>query len=135
VRGGVVRRGVGPSDSVGEPVISLSRLRLIDGVPLLAEEIWLQTSRFEAVLRIDTADFGDLLYPLYEERCGQVVVAADETLTVEPASSMQARLLGLDAGASMVVIERLAFDLERQPIEWRRSRGPATKFRYRVEIR
>jgi GntR family transcriptional regulator len=120
---------------VGEPVISLSRLRLIDGVPLLAEEIWLQTSRFEPVLRIDTADFGDLLYPLYEERCGQVVVAADETLTVEPASSMQARLLGLDAGAPMVVIERLAFDLERQPIEWRRSRGPATKFRYRVEIR
>lgn len=27
---------------VGEPVISLSRLRLIDDVPLLAEEIWLQ---------------------------------------------------------------------------------------------
>src|SRR6266496_3368363 len=57
---------------VGEPVINLSRLRLIDDVPLLAEEIWLQKSRFEAVLEVETADFGDLLYPLYEERCGQV---------------------------------------------------------------
>ena len=119
----------------GEPVISLSRLRLIDGVPLLAEEIWLQKSRFEAVLALAPADFGDLLYPLYEARCGQVVVSADENLSVELATAMQARLLRLEAGAPLIVIERLAFDLERHPIEWRRSRGPATQFRYHVEIR
>ncbi|MBV8697649.1 GntR family transcriptional regulator [Bradyrhizobium sp.] len=119
----------------GEPVISLSRLRLIEDQPLLSEEIWLQKSRFEAVLAIDTADFGDLLYPLYEERCGQVVVSADEILSVESATDMQARLLRLKKGAPLIVIERLAFDLERRPIEWRRSRGPATRFRYHVEIR
>ena len=120
---------------VGEPVISLSRLRLIDGVPLLAEEIWLQKSRFEPVLGLRSEDFGDLLYPLYEERCGQVVVSADENLSVELATAMQARLLRLEEGAPLIVIERLAFDLEGHPIEWRRSRGPATRFRYHVEIR
>jgi GntR family transcriptional regulator len=119
----------------GEAVISLSRLRLIDGEPLLAEEIWLQKSRFEAVLEIAPEDFGDLLYPLYEERCGQIVVSADENLSVETATDMQARLLRLEQGAPLIVIERLAFDLERHPIEWRRSRGPATRFRYHVEIR
>jgi GntR family transcriptional regulator len=119
----------------GEPVISLSRLRLMDGEPLLAEEIWLQKSRFEAVLALAPEDFGDLLYPLYEERCGQIVVSADENLSVETATAMQARLLRLEAGAPLIVIERLAFDLERHPIEWRRSRGPATRFRYHVEIR
>jgi GntR family transcriptional regulator len=120
---------------VGEPVINLSRLRLIDRAPVLAEEIWLQQSRFEAVLSLDGADFGDLLYPLYEQHCGQAVVAADETLTVELAKPMQARLLHLEPGAPLIVIERLAFDLERRPIEWRRSRGPADKFRYHAEIR
>ena len=120
---------------VGEPVISLSRLRLIDGEPLLAEEIWLQKSRFEPVLAMQSQDFGDLLYPLYEERCGQVVISADENLSVELATAMQARLLRLEEGAPLIVIERLAFDLERHPIEWRRSRGPATRFRYHVEIR
>ena len=119
----------------GEPVIGLSRLRLIDGEPLLAEEIWLQKSRFEAVLALQPCDFGDLLYPLYEERCGQIVVSADENLSVEQATAMQARLLRLEEGAPLIVIERLAFDLERHPIEWRRSRGPATRFRYHVEIR
>jgi GntR family transcriptional regulator len=116
-------------------VISLSRLRLIDDVPLLAEEIWLQQSRFAEILEIDTAEFGDLLYPLYEERCGEVVVSAEEILTVETANEMQARLLRLEAHAPLIVIERLALDLERRPIEWRRSRGPADRFRYHAEIR
>jgi GntR family transcriptional regulator len=120
---------------VGEPVISLSRLRLIDDVPLLAEEIWLQQSRFAPILEIDIAEFGDLLYPLYDERCGEVVVSAEEILTVESANEMQARLLRLEAHAPLIVIERLALDLERRPIEWRRSRGPADRFRYHAEIR
>lgn len=119
----------------GDPVISLSRLRLIGGIPLLAEEIWLERSRFEALLTIDTSEFGDLLYPLYEERCEQVVVSAEETLTVEIAPPLHARLLGLEPGSPLVVIERVALDLERRPIEWRRSRGPADRFRYHVDIR
>ena len=119
----------------GDPVISISRLRLIDGVPLLAEEIWLEKTRFTAILDMDTATFGDLLYPLYEERCGQIVASADEVLTVESASRMQAHLLDRAPGAPLIVIERTAFDPERRPIEWRRSRGPADRFRYHAEIR
>lgn len=119
----------------GEPLIHISRLRLIDGVPLLAEEIWLEQARFAALLDSDPSAFGDLLYPLYEELCGQIVASADEILTVEAASRMQARLLERPDGAPLIVIERTAFDLERRPIEWRRSRGPADRFRYHAEIR
>ncbi len=119
----------------GEAVINVSRLRRIDGVPLLAEEIWLEKARFAALLDIDPATFGDLLYPLYEEHCGQMVASVDEVLTVEAASRMQARLLGRTPGAPLIVIERTAFDPERRPIEWRRSRGPADRFRYHAEIR
>ncbi len=119
----------------GDDVINISRLRLIDGEPLLAEDIWLEAARFRAILDLDTAVFGDLLYPLYEERSGQIVATADEVLTVEAASRMQARLLGRPAGAPLIVIDRTAFDPERRPIEWRRSRGPADRFRYHAEIR
>ena len=119
----------------GEAVINISRLRLVDGEPLLAEEIWLEASRFAAILDIDTDAFGDLLYPLYEERCGQIVASADEVLTVAAASRMQARLLDRPPGAPLIVIDRTAFDPERRPIEWRRSRGPADRFRYHAEIK
>ena len=119
----------------GDDVINISRLRLVNGEPLLAEEIWLEAARFSAILELDTAVFGDLLYPLYEERSGQIVASADEVLTVEAASRMQARLLDRQLGAPLIVVERIAFDPERRPIEWRRSRGPADRFRYHAEIR
>lgn len=119
----------------GEAAIALSRLRLVDGAPLVAESIWLPKRRFAALLDIAPDDFGDLLYPLYEARCGQIVSAAQETLRVEIADCAQARRLARAPGEPLIVIERIAFDARRHPLEWRRSHGPADKFRYRVEIR
>lgn len=119
----------------GAEVIHLSRLRLLDQKPLLAESIWLPRDKFAALLDIDTSEFGDLLYPLYEERCGQVIGSAEETLTAETVSDLHARLLQLPPGSPVIVVERLALGYDRQPLEWRRSRGPADKFRYHVEIR
>lgn len=116
-------------------VIHLSRLRMLDGKPLLAEAIWLPKDKFAALLDLDTAQFGDLLYPLYEERCGQVVASAEEDLTAEPVDEVHARLLQLPIGAPVIVVERTALGYDRQPLEWRRSRGPADQFRYHVEIR
>ena len=119
----------------GEEVLFLTRLRLIGGVPLLTEDIWLPLALFTSLVELPKDEFGDLLYPLYEDRCGQVVVTAEETLTIEAAQPLIAQLLQREAGSPLIVIERTAFDLERRPIEWRRSRGPADLFRYRVEIR
>jgi len=119
----------------GAEVIHLSRLRVLDGTPLLAESIWLPKDKFENLLAIDTSEFGDLLYPLYEERCGQVIASAEEDLTAEAVDDVHARLLQLPRGAPVIVVERLALGYDRQPLEWRRSRGPADKFRYHVEIR
>jgi GntR family transcriptional regulator len=116
-------------------VIHLTRLRLLDGKPLLAESIWLPKEKFAALLDIDTDDFGDLLYPLYEERCGQVIASAEEDLTAEAVDAEHAALLQLQPGAPVIVVERVALGYDRQPLEWRRSRGSAAQFRYHVEIR
>ena len=116
-------------------VIHLLRLRVLDSKPLLAESIWLPEEKFAALLDIDTSEFGDLLYPLYEERCGQSVASAEEDLTAEAVSDVYARLLQLRPGAPVVVVERIAFGCDHQPLEWRRSRGPADQFHYHVEIR
>jgi GntR family transcriptional regulator len=84
---------------------------------------------------LDTRQFGDLLYPLYEQCCGQVIASAQETLTAEAAGQATAKLLGIKAGAPVIVVERLALSFDRQPLEWRQSRGAADHFRYQVEIR
>ncbi|PRX33063.1 GntR family transcriptional regulator [Paraburkholderia sp. BL18I3N2] len=116
-------------------VIQMTRLRLIDGVPMLAEEIWLPYVRFAAFAQMDLNEVGDLLYPVYEAQCNQVVASATETLTVEAVGPLHARLLRIEPGTPAVVIERLAYGYDRQPLEWRRSRGPASEFIYQAEIR
>ncbi|OCR23960.1 GntR family transcriptional regulator [Pseudomonas syringae] len=117
------------------PVIRLVRLRLLDAQPVLAEEIWLPRVLFQALLDTDLQLHGPLLYPIYETLCGQVVAYAEETLTAEAASDVHARLLHIPQNSPVVVIERLARNYAGQPLEWRRSRGHASHFRYSVEIR
>lgn len=116
-------------------VIRIVRTRLLEVQPLLAEEIWLPRTRFQALLDIDLAQQGPLLYPIYESVCGQVVASAEETLTAEAVNDVYARLLQVPVHSPVVVIERLARDYAGQPLEWRRSRGHAEHFRYRVDIR
>ncbi|WP_426118094.1 GntR family transcriptional regulator [Pseudomonas sp. DSP3-2-2] len=117
------------------PVIRLVRLRLLDAQPVLAEEIWLPRVLFQALLDTDLQLHGPLLYPIYETLCGQVVAYAEETLTAESVSDVHARLLHIPENSPVVVIERLARNYAGQPLEWRRSRGHASHFRYSVEIR
>lgn len=121
--------------AAGAPAIRFSRLRLIEERPLVLEDIWLPHDRFKALLAIDPREFGDLLYPLYERYCGVLVASAQETLRAEAVSAKNARLLDLAAGAPVMVIDRVALSADRQPLEWRQSRGPASQFRYQVEIR
>lgn len=116
-------------------VLHLSRLRLIDHRPVLAEEIWLPALRFAALMTLAPDAFGDLLYPLYERHCRAIVASARESLSVAAAETAVARTLAIEPGAPVVVIERLALGYDDQPLEWRRSIGPADQFRYQIEIR
>ncbi|MXS18417.1 GntR family transcriptional regulator [Pseudomonas oryzihabitans] len=121
-----------PADAL---VIRIVRVRLLDVKPVLAEEIWLPRQRFQALLEIDLSREGPLLYPIYEEVCGQVVASAEETLTAESVNDVHARLLQVPVNSPVIVIERLARDYAGSPLEWRRSRGHAEHFRYSVDIR
>jgi GntR family transcriptional regulator len=116
-------------------VLHLSRLRLIDHRPVLAEEIWLPAARFAPLMDLAVEAFGDLLYPLYEQHCRAIVASARETLSVAAVESEAAGLLGIAPGTPVVAIERLALGYDDRPLEWRRSLGPADQFRYQIEIR
>ena len=115
--------------------IRLSRLRLFGGAPFLLEDIWLPQTRFARVLTTDEAEIGPLLYPAYERLCGEIVARAEETLMVGSADAADARLLGIEPGAPIVKIDRLAFGFDGKPLEWRRTHGVAARFRYQVDIR
>ena len=114
--------------------IRVDRLRLMDSQVVLVEEIWLSKWRFSALLDIELTAFGNLLYPFYEQQCGVAIASAQETLTVMSGNEEKSKALGIEVGKPIVVIERLAFGYDRQPLEWRRSCGAADRFRYQVDI-
>lgn len=142
--GRILRREVEPAPShvvrklsmaEGSLAISMSRLRLIDDMPVLAEEIWLPREPFLPFLDIPVHEVGPLLYPVYDNVCGQLVARAEEALTAEAANPEMARLLRIEEGAPIITIERVARGYDDTPIEWRRSRGRADQFHYRIDIR
>jgi GntR family transcriptional regulator len=120
---------------VGDAVLHLHRTRHWAEQPFLVEDIWLPLPRFAALVELPLDSFGDLLYPLYEAECGSVVAAASEDLSVGAATPAEARLLSSSVGEPVMVVERRARLHNGQVIEFRRSRGLASGFRYRVEIR
>lgn len=118
----------------GEHCLYLERLRLIEGRPMFHERIWLPASRFSALQSIAPGDFPPLLYPFYEQQCGQRIASAQETLTVASADETLAATLGVALGSPVVVIARTALGYDRTPLEYRMSRAAAENFRYQVEI-
>ncbi|MBI5112015.1 MAG: GntR family transcriptional regulator [Rhodovulum sp.] len=116
-------------------VLWLRRLRLVDDEPLVVDEIALPLPRFAAVAALPAAAFAELLYPLYERIAGVTIARAVDRIAFGRASVAVAKTLGVPAGDPVVVIDRIAYGLDGEPLEWRRSRGPADRFSYETEIR
>lgn len=115
-------------------VIRLLRLRSLSNVPVLFEEIWLDAARFSPIVTMKETE-PRLMYPLYESLCGEVVARVEETITIGTAGETDTAHLGLAKGSSVMIIDRMALGYDGRPIEWRRSRGSASDFRYNVVVR
>jgi GntR family transcriptional regulator len=118
----------------GDPVLRLHRLRSLGGQPCLLEEIWLPLPMFGPLLESPLADWGDLLYPMFAERCGVAVTRATDEIGFAALSAAQARHLRLSAGHPGVTVTRQAYDLTGRCVELRITRADAFAFHYTVTI-
>ncbi|MFN8760403.1 MAG: GntR family transcriptional regulator [Tagaea sp.] len=119
----------------GDELLELFRVRLIDGEPILSEEIALDARRFAPLAALPADAFGDLLYPTYERVCGAAVARASEIIRFDRAATRVAKALGVARDAPVAAIERTAFAIDGAPLEFRRSYGPAERFAYALELK
>lgn len=119
----------------GKDAIYLDRRRYQDGDLLVTEDIWLPLDRFGALLEMPLGEIGPLLYRTYEERCGQVIARAQESLKIVPADPAIAGILEKPPETMVIMIERTSFGFADDVLEWRRSHAAADHFEYRIEIR
>ena len=120
--------------SAGSSALRLRRLRSLGGVPRLLEQIWLPLPLFAALQGGDPADWGDLLYPAYAERCGVHVHRATDEIGFTALNAADARALHLPAAHPCAVVQRRAHDITGRCVEWLLTRGDAHAFHYTVSI-
>mgnify|MGYP003634249571 CR=1 FL=1 len=116
-----------------DQVFRIERIRSLSGQPILIETITLPADRYP--------DFDHLtiipnnLYRLYSERWGITIASAEERLKAISASSRDAVKLGCHAGEPLLLISRVARDLENRPVELRWSRCITREIHYAVNLR
>lgn len=118
----------------GAQVLQLERLRSLSDEPCLLETIVLPLPLFGKLADSDTHTWGDLLYPMFQERCGVVIQKTHDSLSFSQLNATQAKRLKLSASHPCVLVERQAFDMAGQCVELRATRGDAFSFKYTTQL-
>ncbi|MBU2670274.1 GntR family transcriptional regulator [Actinoplanes bogorensis] len=107
------------------PVLQIDRLRGMDGTPVCYDVVILPA------LALQDSDLTDKsLYDELRERCGIEVHRSAYTLVAESADTELARLLGITAGAPVLVGDEVAYTADGTPvlIGHNKYRGDAYRF-------
>ncbi len=118
--------------SPGTEVIEIERTRAVDDKPIILETIIVARDRFPG---LEGGDIPNALYALYQSEYGVNVTAANEELRAQAASTDEAAQLGIAEGTPLLAIDRLAYDLDGKPVEWRRSLCDTRELVYAVTLR
>ena len=118
----------------GAQVLHLERLRSLASEPCLLETIVLPLPLFGKLADSDTHEWDDLLYPMYQQRCGVVIQKTQDHLSFSQLNATQAKRLKLAASHPCVLVERQAFDMAGHCVELRTTRGDAFSFTYTTQL-
>ena len=113
----------------GAPTLRIRRVRSAAGRPLALEDSWLPAARFPGLLE---HDLGGSLYALMHEAYGLGPVEAVERLEPVVARAHEAALLGLEEGAPLMLVERVARATEGVAVEFARDRHRGDRSRFVV---
>ena len=80
-------------------------------------------------------DFSGSLYRLLEETHGVTIEWAEEEIRAGNAAPDEAELLGLEAGDSILIMERLTFTRGNRPVEFVRSVYRPEYYKYSIRLR
>lgn len=118
-----------------EPVLALTRVRSLAGVPCLFERIWLPLPQFAALSTLNKSQWDDLLYPMFQRVCGVTIYKAEDSVTFCLGEDEVVQALQLRAKAPCARVERHAFDMHGRCVELRHSFGDALSFHYTAHLR
>jgi GntR family transcriptional regulator len=114
----------------GDAVYRVQRLRLADAAPLALEDSWIPARRFPGLL---DHEMRGSLYALMRDAYGLEPVRAIEHLEPALADAARADTLGIEPGAPLMLITRIAFAAGDVPVEFARDHHRGDRVRFIVE--
>ena len=117
----------------GTEVLCIQRVRLGDQVPIGLQTSFIALSREQNITREEMETAGSL-YRILQEKFGIIPTEADETLEVTLATPEEATLLQIEAGAPLLLNERLLFSQNRTPVEFVKILYRGDRYRYYVRL-
>jgi GntR family transcriptional regulator len=118
----------------GGSAFLIRRTLTLDVRVAIYEEIRLPAASFKG-LTVETIDsFHCMLYSMYETGFNLRILYVEEQIKALPAEAEVAEHLGIEAGAPVMVIDRVAYTYADKAVELRRSYCNTTEHHYRNRI-
>jgi GntR family transcriptional regulator len=117
----------------GDRVLRAERLRSFAVQDCIVERIVLRLDRFPSLEDILGRLQPGSIYSLLEQEYRVMIVRVAEQLRAVAADKTDAKLLGVQLGMPLLEIDRIAYSLDQQPIEWRVSHCDSRFLHYAVE--
>ncbi len=115
-----------------EELVQLRRLRLVEGEAIAIQNAFVRHRFCPGILERGLLEGS--LYKTLEESYGLRLGRAIQTVEAKPADEYEARLLALEVGQPVLVLERLTFLADGNPIEYVRSIYHGDRYRFTVEL-
>jgi GntR family transcriptional regulator len=115
----------------GSPVVRIRRLRLGSGVPLVLEDSWVPGELFPGIA---DRDLSRSVYALMRDEYQREPVRAVERLEPVVARSHEAKLLKVDVGSPLMLVERTAYSADGTPVEFARDRHRGDRARWIIKV-
>lgn len=113
-------------------VIRLDRVRMLANKVCIVERIVLPHARFAG---LEKDDIPNNLYERYRSQFGVTIARALERLKAVSATRWAARYLSVPVGAPLLSIDRIAYDIDGNPTEWRTSLCETSSIHYTSNLR
>ena len=115
----------------GAEIITVLRLRSLHDEPTIVDRVTVSRALFPNL-------GGDIklpenLYRFYQGEYGITIAKAQERVRAVSATPDEAKLLGLEAAAPLLEIDRISLSLDARPVEWRVSRCNTSDHTYVAE--
>jgi len=115
----------------GAEVVTVLRVRSLHDKPAIVDTVTVSRALFPDLG--GDVKLPENLYRFYQGEYGITIAKAQERVRAVSATSEEAKLLGLDAGAPLLEIDRISLSLDARPIEWRVSRCNTSQHTYVAE--